>query len=262
MSSPSDSSLLSLPSVAFFGRTFDECCQCLGLDGAALRGLRILDAAAGPSSFAAEAAALGADPVALDPLYGCGLAALEAYVEVDYARMFRELRRREALLSFASFPSLAAAEASRRSAAARFLRDYEEGFVRGRYVGGGLPRLPFPDRSFDLAVCGHLLFLHAARFDLAWHAAACRELARVSAGEVRIHPVCGLDGRPYGGLEPLRRELAAAGIASRIEPVAHRFFPGADTVLILGARPESGLPSPAPSGMPAFLCGPPPSRAR
>ena len=59
--------------------------------------------------------------------------------------------------------------------------------TRGR--DGALPRLPFFDGAFDLVLCAHLLFIYARRFDFAWHLAACQELVRVSAGEVRLHPV-------------------------------------------------------------------------
>ena len=76
--------------------------------------------------------------------------------------------------------------------ASGFLADYEAHFIHNRYVGGSLPRLPFFDGTFDLVLCAHLLFTYAARFDFDWHLAACRELVRVSADEVRIHPLCGL----------------------------------------------------------------------
>jgi len=44
------------PSVSFFGRTFEEYTRFFALDPAALRRLAVLDVAAGPSSFTAEAA--------------------------------------------------------------------------------------------------------------------------------------------------------------------------------------------------------------
>jgi len=224
---------LQLPSVAFFGRTFDEYCQCLGFNRSAVRGCRVLDVAAGPSSFTAEARGHGAIPVAVDPLYGFKPQALATYVQLDYDRMFREMRRLESLLTYQYFPSFAAAEASRRSAAARFLADYADGFVQGRYVGGALPRLPFPDKGFDLTLCAHLLFLYAARFDYVWHLAACRELVRVTAGEVRIHPVCGLGGQPYPELARLQADLRAMGIAAQVIQVDYKFFAGTDTTMVL-----------------------------
>ena len=40
-----------------------------------------------------------------------------------------------------------------------FLADYDEGKTAGRYVDAELPALPFPNQSFDVAVCSHFLFL-------------------------------------------------------------------------------------------------------
>ena len=131
------------------------------------------------------------------------------------------------------FSSIEAAEADRRRAAGRFLADYPEGVGRGRYVRAGLPRLPFRDGAFDVVVCAHLLFLHAARHDLAWHAAACRELLRVAGTQVRIHPLCGLDGRPSPLLAGLLEQLERVGIEARAFPVEAPFFAGADTTLVL-----------------------------
>ena len=222
-----------LPEVSFFGRTLTEYTQFFALDLAAMKGRDVLDVAAGPSSFVAEACARGIDAVAVDPLYGSSPESLAAQVQLDYAEVLAQMRAKPGLFRLKSFPSIDAAEADRRLAAHRFLTDYAARYVHGRYVGGALPRLPFFDNSFDLVLCGHLLFLYAARFDFEWHVAACRELARVSAGEVRIHPVCGADGRPYPKLAALRRELAAGGIVSEVVRVDYEFFAGSGSMLVL-----------------------------
>ncbi len=232
MNSPSISTL-DLPAVSFFGRTLAEYRQFFRLEPDSLRDRAVLDVAAGPSSFTAEASRLGARAVASDPLYGCTPDALAAHVQMDYARMFAQMRAKPHLLRFYFFASIDAAEADRRAAAARFLADYADYFVHGRYVGAALPHLPFADRAFGLVLCAHLLFLYAGRFDFDWHAAACRELVRVSAEEVRIHPLCGLDGQPWPGLDRLRANLAAGGIDSEIMAVDYEFFIGTGTTLRL-----------------------------
>jgi SAM-dependent methyltransferase len=224
---------LDLPSVSFFGRSLAEYAQFFALDLAALKGRDVLDVGAGPSSFTAEACARKIDAVAVDPLYGGEAEMLAARVQGDYARMFGQMRAKRRLFRLKSFPSIDAAETDRRGAAQRFLSDYEARSFHGRYVGGALPRLPFFDGTFDLVLCAHLLFLYAAQFDFDWHLAACRELVRVSAGEVRIHPVCGADGKPYPGLARLRRELREAGVASEVRAVDYEFFAGANSMLVL-----------------------------
>ena len=248
---------IELPAISFFGRSLDEYAQFFALDVATLRGRAVLDVAAGPSSFTAEACRRGVDAVAVDPRYGSAPEALAGQVHLDYAAMFREMRTKPQLFKVgprvavrddpggrapvvrlraaapAHFPSLDAAESDRRAASQRFLADYEAHFAHGRYVGGALPQLPFLDGAFDLVLCAHLLFTYARHFDFAWHLAACRELVRVSAGEVRIHPLSGPDGRRYGELDRLRRELLTRGVTSKVATVPYEFFAGSHSMLVL-----------------------------
>ncbi len=224
---------LELPNISFFGRTLAEYAQFFALDLAALKKRDVLDVAAGPSSFTAEANARGIDAVAVDPLYTSAPDELSTRVQADYAHMFAQMRARPRLFKFKNFPSIDAAETDRRLAAQRFLADFEAQRFYGRYVGASLPHLPFFDGTFDLVLCAHLLFTYAGRFDFDWHLAACKELVRVSAGEVRLHPVVGTDGRTYPGLPRLRRELKACGIASELVRVDYEFFVGTDIMLVL-----------------------------
>lgn len=227
------SSEIDLPSISFFGRSLAEYAQFFALDLAALKGRDVLDVAAGPSSFTAEARARKINAVAVDPAYGAALETLAEQVESDYQRMFDQIRAKRRMFRFRSFSSIDAAEADRRGAAQRFLADYATHFIHNRYVGGSLPRLPFFDGTFDLVLSAHLLFVYAKRFDFDWHLAACRELVRVSADEVRIHPLCGADGKPYPQLARLRRELRETGIASEVRGVDYEFFVGGSSTLIL-----------------------------
>jgi len=190
------SSEIELPSISFFGRSLSEYAQFFALDVAALKGRDVLDVAAGPSSFSAEACARKINAVAVDPFYGAPADDLAARIATDYDRMFAQMRAKPRLLRFNSFGSIDDAEFDRRSAAQRFLADYETHYAYNRYVGGALPRLPFFDGTFDVVLCAHLLFTYPQRFDFDWHLAACRELVRVSARDVRLHPLCGLDGKP------------------------------------------------------------------
>jgi hypothetical protein len=232
----SPASTLELPAVSFFGRTLDEYCRFFALDPAALRGRAVLDVAAGPSSFTVEAHRRGVDAVAVDPLYDRPHGELAAKVRDDYARMFEQMREKRRLFRFKTFPTFDAAETDRRAAASRFLADYEGNVRHGRYVRASLPLLPFLDDAFDLVLCAHLLFIYAARFDFAWHVAACAELARVSAGEVRIHPLVGPGGKPYAELEHLRGALGELGITSAVRKVNYEFFVGSSSMLVLNPQ--------------------------
>ncbi len=226
------------PAVAFFGRTLAEYGQFFDLQPAMLKGRAVLDVAAGPASFTAEARRAGIEAVAVDPLYGRTPDALRAQVQLDYDHMFKRMRAPESAARFVyrSFGSIDAAERDRRAAAERFLRDYEAHFAHGRYFGAALPELPFLDGAFDLVLCAHLLFIYPALFDFAFHVAACRELVRVARDEVRIHPVCGADGKPYAQLADLVAALAEHGIVGREQPVDYGFFAGAHSMLVLTRR--------------------------
>jgi SAM-dependent methyltransferase len=247
---------IQLPAVSFFGRSLEEYAHFFDLDVDALYGRSVLDVAAGPSSFTAEASRRGIDAVAVDPLYGSSVETLRTHVQLDYGKMFAQMRAKPRLFRVGSrpgassaalanaprrkgekapvyFSSIDEAETDRRAAAQRFLSDYESHFAHGRYIGAVLPRLPFLDGAFDLVLCAHLLFTYSSQFNFDWHLAAARELVRVSAGEVRIHPICGLDGRPYPELAALRRELLARGVTSEVRAVPYEFFVGADSMLVL-----------------------------
>jgi len=63
-------------------------------------------------------------------------------------------------------------------------------------VRASLPLLPFLDGAFDLVLCAHLLFLYASGSTSSGTSPPARARAR-DHGEVRIHPVCGLGGKPY-----------------------------------------------------------------
>lgn len=255
---------LERPSISFHGRSLDNYVRFFALDTDALRGQAVLDVGSGPSSFVAEACRRGADAVAVDPIYGVGPQALASRMRLDDERELAQMRTRprsleaggrtsppgarwphppnaSAARSRANFSSFDEAEPDRRAAAQRFLADYEAHFTHGRYVGAALPQLPFLDRAFDLVLCAHLLFTRAKRFDFAWHLAACRELARVSAGEVRIHPLSGAGGRRHPELARLRRELRTQGVRSEVVPVSGEFRAGHRSMLVLN-RKEAGEP--------------------
>lgn len=186
------------------------------LDPAALRGRDVLDVAAGASSFAAEACARKIHAVAVDPLYDCGAAELSG--RLQRAHTSGATRAGLAARRVGQRPPGPDLEigSDRRSAAERFLADYETNFIDNRYVAGALPQLPFLDGTFDLVLCGGLLFVEAGGLDPDWNLAACREMVRVSAGLVRVFPVCDHSGRAFPGVARLRRELRDAGITSSV----------------------------------------------
>lgn len=116
------------------------------------------------------------------------------------------------------------------AAMAEFLSDYPQGVEQGRYVDGELPRLPFADGEFDLAVCSHLLFLYSEQLSDEFHAASIRELCRV-AGEVRVFPLLELGAKPSRHLQVVAACLNAEGYAVTVGPVPYEFQRGGNQMM-------------------------------
>ncbi|MBX9669951.1 MAG: class I SAM-dependent methyltransferase [Candidatus Obscuribacterales bacterium] len=185
--------------VLFLGRDLAEYRDMFNLDQAELRGKRILDCAAGPSSFACEMYLSGFDVTACDPMYGGSLEELLAICDQDVQKVGQ--RQQKAARLFHDY-ALSSEFKNRKSSSRRqFLADYIEGKESGRYVRASLPQLPFADQSFDLVLCANFLFLYTPlasggmliedRFDFDFHKNAVLELMRVCRGEARIYPIKG-----------------------------------------------------------------------
>jgi hypothetical protein len=111
-----------------------------------------------------------------------------------------------------------------------FLADYGRGRHEGRYVAAGLPRLPFADGAFGLALCSHLLFLYTVQLDEAFHHASIAELCRVAA-EVRIFPLLTLAGDRSPFADTAAAFMRARGHQVSIERVPYEFQRGGDEML-------------------------------
>jgi len=104
----------------------------------------------------------------------------------------------------------------------------------GGYVPATLPRHPFPDQRFHLALSGYLLFTYADRLSLDDHVGALRELLRVSE-EVRAFPLIDITGAQYPHLDALRSALEDDGVSVALRRAAapQRPMPDADLLLVL-----------------------------
>lgn len=193
---------------------------------------RVLDCPGGGASFTATACARGVDAVAVDPAYATPPAALIAQLNAELARgaAWTQATAERYVWDFYGDP---AAHARRRRESARVfaadLLTHPE-----RYVPAALPRLPFPDGSFDLVLSSHLLFTYADRLDDEWHRAALQEMVRVSRGRVRVFPLVDQAGARLTGLvEHLMSEVSASGVSATLRPVPFEFQRGAREMLEL-----------------------------
>jgi SAM-dependent methyltransferase len=188
----------------------------------------ILDCPGGAASFTAEVSAAGGRATACDPCYERPAAEVGELARVDLHRGYRYHQGNpdEYVWTFFTGPDDYLARRS------RSIGLFTEHFAAspGHYVTASLPALPFPDRSFDLALCSHLLFSYADRLDQGFHLASIRELARVAA-EVRIFPLVpfGLASNPE--LPELIEELERMHLRTTVRGVDYEFQRGGDSML-------------------------------
>lgn len=218
-----------LKDVAPWGRSFSEYVRIFDLGPTDLA-RRILDCGGGPASFAAEAAERGYSVVACDPIYRFSVAEIEARVKEVYPVMVDGMRaeRHRFVWTYTGSPEEVA---DRRLRAMRgFLDDLPSGLALGRYVASGLPDLPFPDDSFDLALSSHFLFLYSDQLSTAFHLAAATEMMRV-AKEARIYPLMALNGSSSWHVDAVRSFLRAAGHEVELVAIDFEFQKGANQLM-------------------------------
>ena len=192
----------------------------------------ILDIAAGPSSFAAEAAGLGATVTALDPAYVMPTPELSRLSTAQIAAIRQNIEPVRHAYRWDFYHDPDDLRSRREEVLSRFLNDYQKAPM-GRYVAGSLPYLPFKDGSFQLALCSHFLFLFADRLDYRFHLKSMLEMTRVSPGAALVYPVVNLEGKPYGAMDRLTCELAEKGVTARLIKTEFEFLKGATQLMRL-----------------------------
>ncbi|MGX1808370.1 hypothetical protein ACWIGI_21845 [Nocardia sp. NPDC055321] len=211
-------------------RSLAEYRAMFGLGDEQVRG-RILDCPGGGSSFAAEAAALGAEVIAVDPVYALGAGEIAGQVRAAIDDTGWATAHPERFV-WDFYGDIGGHQRMREVAADLFLGDLRA--RPQRYIPGQLPALDFADGHFDLVLSSHLLFTYADRLDHEFHLAALRELLRVSAGGVRVFPLVDyLGGSCEHLVAALSADLARDGVRARVTPVEFEFQHGATSMLCL-----------------------------
>lgn len=224
---------MELANVVPWGRSFDEYRAMFALSEDDLHG-RILGCGDGPASFNAEATERGCNVTSCDPVFQFPAEAIRRRIDAVYPEIMAKVKEGADNYIWDSLGSVEKLGEVRMAAMSRFLSDFDAGYRQGRYVSASLPSLPFPDASFDLALCSHYLFLYSDHVDEAAHLASMRELCRV-ASEVRVFPVISLDGTPSKHLDALMTALSEDGIDVSLQPVSYRFQKGATEMLVARA---------------------------
>ena len=118
-------------------------------------------------------------------------------------------------------------------AAAHFLQDYQQGQKAGRYLAMSLPKLPFTDYQFDLALCSHWLFSESP--DSFYQVQMIKELIRV-AGELRIYPLLNRDSEPSASLAPVMMALQQDNLGVELREVDFELKKEGNALLRVWAR--------------------------
>jgi SAM-dependent methyltransferase len=222
---------LNLRHVIPFGRSKAEYELMFNLASADLS-KTIVGVGDGTASFNAEMAAQGRVVTSVDPLYEFSATAITQQFEAVVDRIFTQIEQTSNDWVWTYHPSPKHLRQTRTQVLQTFSADYDLGKQQRRYITGSLPELPFPDRSFDLALSSYLLFVYTKQFSLDFHLASIREMCRI-APEVRIFPLVMADCHarsPY--LDPIRHALATDGIDSAIFQTPYELQKGGNESIV------------------------------
>jgi hypothetical protein len=225
--------MFTLDRVVPWGRSFDEYQRMFALTEADLQST-ILCCADGPASFNAEATKRGARVVSCDPLYRLEARQIRERISATYREVLDQTQRNADEFVWNTITSVEELARIRMAAMEMFLNDYAAGRTQGRYLDAELPVLPFLDRTFQLALCSHFLFLYTSQLDESFHLASIREMCR-AAEEVRIFPLLALGGARSPYVDSAIDALRVSGYEASIEVVSYEFLRGGNQMLRIRA---------------------------
>jgi hypothetical protein len=219
----------TLEQVVPWGRSFDEYVAMFALSTSDLQ-KRILGCSDGPAGFNSVLTKRGSQVISIDPLYKFGKDELAKRIDETFEVVVQQTRANQQEFIWKHFASVEHLAETRREAMNTFLADYDQGCDDDRYLEASLPRLLFQNKTFDLALCSHFLFLYSELFSEEFHIKSIRELARV-ASEVRIFPLLELGSRKSRHLDSVLTTLAAEGFDFSVEQIDYEFQKGGNQML-------------------------------
>ncbi len=226
-----DNDRLDIDRVVFVGRTLSEYKEFLDLDIESLKGSKVLDCPSGPSSFVAEANRMGIRAVGCDSSYDLPLKQLVNKGLKDISHVIERLSEKTHLFKWDYYSSVEDVKESRTRALKLFEEDFQIGLEEERYVKASLPILPFPDRSFELVISAHFLFIYDDKLDYEFYLNSILELNRVCSSEVRIYPLQSMNARIYPYMDRLINDLKQTGFEASIVEVGFEFLRGSNFML-------------------------------
>lgn len=220
--------------VVLLGRTFEEYARYFGLDASALQNQRVLDVAAGVSSFCAEANACGIRTTAFDQIYQLSAETIQARCEPDLEAVTRNIASARTY-KWDFYQSPEGMREYRRRAYQTFLADYHTHGGQ-RYIAGSLPCLPFRDHEFDVTLTSYLLFVYDDHFDYAFHKASLLEIMRVTGNEARCYPIVTFEAQRSRHLDTLQTDPDLKHFIFELVPTDFEFLLGSNYFLRIRRR--------------------------
>lgn len=212
---------MKLEDVVPWGRNLEEYKTMFALSDGDLC-LNILGCGDGPSSFNKELTAKNGSVISIDPVYKFTDEEIHQKILDTSKTVMKQVEQTKDNYVWKNIGSVDELESIRMSAMAEFLKDYTKGKKEKRYIEALLPNLPFENKSFDLVLCSHFLFLYSEHFNLDFHIDSILEMCRVGK-EVRVFPLLDLKGNRSGYLGPLVKRLEQDGYQCQIKRVDYEF---------------------------------------
>jgi len=223
--------VMQLDSVVPFGRSLDEYKLMFDLSPKDLQ-QKILGVGDGPASFNAEGTKIGLEIVSVDPLYQFNNAEIRQRFDAVVDLIIDQVIATPDNWVWKYYRNPQELKAGRIKAMETFLADYDRGKQTGRYQQQELPSLDFGDRTFDLALCSHFLFLYSEQRSQDFHFAAIKEMLRVSK-EVRIFPLLTLMQKISPYLEFIQTEFSNSNYSVEVCTVPYELQPGGNQMLVI-----------------------------
>jgi hypothetical protein len=230
----------TLSEIVPWGRSYDEYISMFSLSPADLK-QKILGCGDGPACFNSILSSKGGSIVSVDPAYSFSAEELGKRIEQTYEVVLEQTRKNRDEFIWENISSVEELGRIRMAAMESFLKDFENGKAEGRYIAGSLPKLPFNDKEFGIALCSHFLFLYSEQLSEEFHTAAIKELCRV-APEVRIFSLLELGAKKSRHLKPVAAVLEKEHYQIEIKKVPYQFQKGGNEMIIIN-HPTSGQPS-------------------
>jgi len=217
----------NIDKIVFVGRSYDEYMKMFDLSLDYLKNKRILDCAAGASSFTAELSTKGYDVIATDVLYDTDPDVLEEKCEKDLSNVMQTLFGVEDMYVWNYFKTPDELRKHRMVTYQAFINHYRNE-RSNKYIKSKLPKLPFEDNEFSLVLSSHFLFLYDDRLSYKFHKDSIQEMLRTSK-EIRIFPLIGLNGKKSLFVNKIMDDLLNDNV--EITKVSYEFMRGGNEMI-------------------------------